>query len=410
MNGMVDVSQDKQTNSTPYSPEMTFLLAISSPHFNTHPEPNLTQLAKQCDEKLLIRLASFHNLLLLLKRRLHSTSINCFSRPFLDRLEQAERHVSFINLQMVGELITLADAANDQGITFVPFKGPTLAQRLYGDINLRASSDLDIATKPEDVEQAIKMLQERGYLINPELNSHQLKKYITFEHFISCLHPKTKIKIDLQWDFTNKYANIPFLCNSVKEHLIPLRVGTKDLMVLNNEACFVQLCIHAASHCWEHLEFTTAVAHLLASNTLDTKKVFELADRLHTKRMVLLGLELSSQLYGIKLQQEFNNYIKDRQHIRALANKICHALDLEKTNKPSSPLLTWRYSTLHIRLRDSFIDRATYLARLLFRPTIKEYEVFPHLSSTPRLYYCLRPPRLIWETIKKNRPGFERTQ
>lgn len=391
------------------TPEMELLLALSSPYFADFTDETVISLTKKCDESILFQKARFHNLLLLLKRRLSKAAFSSFSKAFATKLEQAERYTSFTNLKMTGELIKLLEAANEQEVTLIPFKGPTLAQRLYGDINLRASADLDIATNPEQVGQAINMLKGRGYQISPELNSHQLTKYISFEHFISCFHPETKIKIDLHWDFTNKYANQPFLCSNAKDHLSPLRIGAQEIMVLNNEACLVQLCIHAASHCWEHLEFTTAIAHLLTSNSLNVAKVFELAETLHAKGMVLLGLDLSSQLYNIELQKDFHSYFQDKPQIRALTNQLCQTLVSENSGHPSLPLLTWRYSSLHIKLRDSLIDKGGYLIRLLFRPTIKEYEVFPKLASSPGLYYCLRPPRLIWETIKKNRANFEET-
>ncbi|GAG91885.1 unnamed protein product, partial [marine sediment metagenome] len=48
------------------------------------------------------------------------------------------------NLFLTGKLLRLLELLKDNGILAVPFKGPVLAESVYGDLSLRQFADLDI--------------------------------------------------------------------------------------------------------------------------------------------------------------------------------------------------------------------------------------------------------------------------
>jgi hypothetical protein len=374
------------------SPELELLIGLTSPL--SVEENRLREIAGQCDEKEFFQLASFHKLLSLLKKNYPEFLPTVFSRQFNAELSRFERQVSFTNLTMAGELISLCREAEEQGIAIVPFKGIGLSQKLYGDINYRSCCDLDLLVARDKVKQTCSLLKERGFEISPQVNERQHEAYLKTEHFFSCFHPQKGVKIDLHWDFTNKYAIRPLCFEDVENHLTQLKISGSSLAFLSNEACLVQLCVHAASHCWEHLEFITSVSYLLANNYVDLDEALRLARKIRSVKMVLLGIRLAHIIYKIPLPKDFTENFGS---IEALANDIGNSF--LHPNKRSS-VLTWRYSSLHLQLRDSTVDRMIYILRLLFRPTIKEWQIFPALAPLWRLYYLIRPGRLLFETIK----------
>jgi hypothetical protein len=66
-------------------------------------------------------------------------------------------------------LLCLADEAartrlRGAGITAVPLKGSTLAERLYGDPGRRLASDVDVLVAPSELHRAARVLEGLGYL------------------------------------------------------------------------------------------------------------------------------------------------------------------------------------------------------------------------------------------------------
>ena len=67
------------------------------------------------------------------------------------KLERRSKATAMANLKLARELIHLLQELEHHGIRAAPYKGPLLMQRVYGDIGLRATHDLDILIHPRDL-------------------------------------------------------------------------------------------------------------------------------------------------------------------------------------------------------------------------------------------------------------------
>src|SRR5262249_1255026 len=67
------------------------------------------------------------------------------------------------NLSIAGELLRLLGLFQQNGIPIAAFKGPVLAESVYGDLALREFSDLDIIVHEADVNEAENTLTSCGY-------------------------------------------------------------------------------------------------------------------------------------------------------------------------------------------------------------------------------------------------------
>ena len=81
-------------------------------------------------------------------------------------------------LWFTAELIRIVSHLESGSVKALPFKGPVLAQALYGEVTGRQFGDLDILILPADVPKAKAVLLELGYKPGIELAQGQEHAYI----------------------------------------------------------------------------------------------------------------------------------------------------------------------------------------------------------------------------------------
>jgi len=173
-------------------------------------------------------------------------------------------------------------------------------------------------------------------------------------------------------------------------------VKARDLLVANG----FYLCIHSTSHCWEKLEFICSVAEIVKSGKIDDWiEVEKKAGLLKCKKMMYLGLALARDLFDAVLQKDLDNRVSNAPFVISLEKQVLKKLFTN--HKSYLETLSWRFSTLHLFIRDTFSDSVKYSLRLLFRPTIREWTTNPLPSKFVFLYYILRPFRLFSGLFKQ---------
>ena len=129
------------------------------------PDPERVKelVAAGIDWDVLLHLAQWHDVQPLLLRSLKSASWH--SVPLSTRLELETfcKDNSINNLFLTAELVRLIGAFVRKGIAVVTFKGPVLAQDLYGDVALRQFCDLDLMVRESDISSAELLLKDCGY-------------------------------------------------------------------------------------------------------------------------------------------------------------------------------------------------------------------------------------------------------
>jgi hypothetical protein len=125
--------------------------------------PVIRQLARKVDYDWLADGLARGRLLPLLGSRLVDAAPQYVPGPFRDALRaalvQARRRSTLV--ERLGRLAT--ERIEAAGIRVVPVKGPHLAERLYGDIALRSSNDIDLLVPPDDFQDAVRVLGRHGY-------------------------------------------------------------------------------------------------------------------------------------------------------------------------------------------------------------------------------------------------------
>jgi len=82
------------------------------------------------------------------------------------------------NLFLFGKLLKILNLLRDNGIFAIPFKGPVLAESIYGDLTLRQFTDLDILVHKHNAFKARNLLISNGFRPDIELNRDQVNAYL----------------------------------------------------------------------------------------------------------------------------------------------------------------------------------------------------------------------------------------
>jgi hypothetical protein len=123
----------------------------------------IAQLANGMDQEWLASAFAAARMLPLLGSRLVAAAPDAVSPAFVDAVDGALLHGRRRAMLTEQLALRLARGLEDEGIPVVVLKGPQLAERLYGDVGLRASNDVDLLVAPEDFHAAAHALEPHGY-------------------------------------------------------------------------------------------------------------------------------------------------------------------------------------------------------------------------------------------------------
>jgi hypothetical protein len=145
-------------------PEIHILLRCARSRFDTEGAKQLKSLIhKNIDWTYLLQLALAHRVMPSLHSALNSTCPDAVPAPILERLRDYFYANVGRNLFLTQKLLELLQAFESHGIPAIPYKGPTLAALIYGDLALRQIGDLDILVREPDYEKARRLLISKHF-------------------------------------------------------------------------------------------------------------------------------------------------------------------------------------------------------------------------------------------------------
>ena len=106
---------------------------------------------EELDWAYLVELAGKHGVMPLLYWNLHTVCPQAVHKDILDLLKRSFHENARRNLFLSGELLELLKLLEGEGIPAIPFKGPVLADFVYGNLALRSIWDLDLLVHKHDV-------------------------------------------------------------------------------------------------------------------------------------------------------------------------------------------------------------------------------------------------------------------
>ncbi|MGO9454106.1 MAG: nucleotidyltransferase family protein, partial [Candidatus Binataceae bacterium] len=278
------------------SREAAFLV-VSVRHF-LDPEVAAPERAG-IDPQETLRLAIAHAIVPMVYRTLQETTTTGELAEIFQRAFEDDLHFS---LALAGELCTVADLLTAHNLEFVPLKGPLLSQRLYGDVAVRTSGDVDIFIQPRDVLEVRDLLLAQEYHIASAMHwSSDSACLKSRECELLMIHRTRPLAVDLHWRIVPWYFASAFDSSMVWKSLVSTRISGRQIPDLPPEHLLLFLCAHGGKHAFERLAWISDIARCINTCGVEWKVVLSLAAQSGTTRQLLVGARLAADMLGARL-------------------------------------------------------------------------------------------------------------
>ena len=318
-------------------------------------------LDREIDWPRLLRYATKHGLAVLLHRHLSNAFRERVPLPILQPLQAHAVSTAAWNLLRTRELLRIVQLLETQGLDVIPFKGPTLAASVYGDVALRNFVDLDILVRRHCFPEVKAVLIETGYEPYRKLNDREEAAFLKTQMGYEFIDSDTKVVVEVHWAFLNRIHAFHLDPELVWQRSQRQRLGGTLVRSFSPEDLLIYLCAHGAKSFWERTAWICDVAELVRKYAaLDWRYILNQSRKLHGERMLFSGLYLAHDLLGAALPEDVMEHMhKDRGAAR-LAEKVKAHL----FSTSNDPLITSEKVWMHLAMRERFIDRLPYYFHL----------------------------------------------
>jgi hypothetical protein len=274
--------------------------------------------------------------------------------------DYARKNTAFVVL-LTGDLVRLLKVLEANGITAVPYKGPAIALKLYGNVARRQFADLDILVRRRDVWEASRVIEAEGFEPLVPIPSAMRGRLLSHAYVRMFHRESSRTLVELHWDIAEPYWAVRFDADAMWRRLEPMSLPGVTAYVPCAEDLLLLLCVHAVRHGSDKLEGISSIAALLRGTPdLDWDRIWRHAAEMHCQRILAFGLLLAGGLFDVPLPPQAAAVSRSRT-LLAMARTTVRELVADEP-----PARTWRRQvSFQMRLKDSRADQARYCTRML---------------------------------------------
>ena len=347
----------------------------------------IKKLSTRVEWNRVLELAEQHGLLPVMQQRLapYSSYVPIW-QDFLKAAQLNARRALWLSALLEQVL----DRLQAHSIEPLPYKGPALAEMLYGDIGLRQYTDLDVLIRPGDLPRAKAALGELGLAPHIQLTAAQERAYIASGYEMTFDGFGNRNLVELQWGILPRFYAVDFDMDRMFARAQAARVAGREVRSLAPDDLFLVLCVHAAKHLWARLAWIYDIARLGTSASINWSDVEKVAKQLGVVRIMGISLRLCHDLFGMRVPDVLQRAADDNAAVE-LAQEI--VAQLENAYQPDTESVA--YFRQWMRLRERARDRRRFVLRLATTPSTGEWDAVRLPGSLFPLYGLLRVFRLI---------------
>jgi hypothetical protein len=280
------------------------------------------------------------------------------------------------SLALTAELLRLLDLFDRHSIPALPFKGPVLADQLYGDIAAREFCDLDILVRKQDILRAKFALLDAGYTTDLPHPPARQAAYLRARYEIHFRSPDGAVPIEIHQAFLPPSYGYFFDYDALWRRLQGRPFFGRQILAMAPEDLLLFLCAHGAKHSWNEPSLIRDVARLLSVSVDELRwpELLRHATAIGTRRILLLGILLAGSPVPPEILQEAQN---DRTVTRLVA----------RAGAPDHP-------SYFLRTRERLRDKLACCAGLALIPNEEDYTFLSLPAALSPLYYPLHAVRV----------------
>ena len=349
-----------------------------------------------------VQIARYQGVTPLLYTRLQEHCSAFVPHSTLTELRDRYRSTAVTNHYMTAVLLELLDRFQRRGIRVIPYKGPTLAQAIYGDITMRRFTDLDLLVAREDIEEASSVLEEDGY----EWLEHPLRPTGTvlaggplvppLIDELKFHHETNDVLVEIGWQIHKPSAPVTLDYESLWTDRTPVSVPNGTVGGLGAVDRLLVLAHHGSRHRWASLKWVCDFA--AATRQADCPswdRIIERAADTGIERRLLLAAGLAGALLDVSFPPIVERRIRDDARVVRLVDRLSRQYAASPLSGPDERLdLPYRLQTT-----DSCPDALVAATAPLF-PKLTEYRSLPLPRHLFACYYLVRPVRLFTTRVR----------
>lgn len=359
------------TRATPARAEVALLLCLA----RARPGPSETEridnlLAGPFDWEEFLRLAARHHLLPLCARHLGELAPPRAPAAAMRAMRDHATRTVRRSLLLTAELLALLALLRRAGIPAVAYKGPALAEELYGNVGLRDMLDLDILVRKHDALRARALFADRGYRsavpTGPRWDAWRLRSGCS----VPLIHEATGLVVELHWT-PETCVSQPVL-DVLWQRLEHVSLAGEEVPTFARQDLLFLLSLHGGRHMWERLEWLVGAAELLRVVDVAWDELLRLASSVGGRRALLLAVTLADRLLEAPVPEHVLRQARADSRMEPLVEAACEQLF------SAAPVLAHQrgFSFHHFQLRskERLVDRIGYVARRFIAPSMEEWE------------------------------------
>ncbi len=377
-------------NKTDFSPEQRLLLCCARLDVRGATAGEIESLVRSgVDWNRVIAYAAWHQVTPLL----HRTLSTCIPELIPAAVKLVfELHIQRYSKQyrlQFNELLRIVELLAANGIPIIPFKGPTLARLIYGDLSLRPFSDLDFLLHSHDVDRALQLLESLGYVAPSARTDKQERHFRLYACQYKIGRHDGEVWIEPHWTLAQRVFAIDLDYGALWQ-----RSGSQSwegglIRTFALRDLPLVLCVHGFREQWRRLKWICDVAELLRQTPgFDWSVIFQEARSVGCERILRVGLTLAHDL----LDAPAPNPMEPDPQVNALVSRV--RSNLFKTSLPAYDI--WTINAFHFFGRERLRDRLSYALRTQLCPKPGFFETFP---LPDRLFFCYYPLRWIHDYL-----------
>ena len=209
-------------------------------------------------------------------------------------------------------------------------------------------------------------------------------------HAYSLVRQDGRVAVDLHWVMPSYFA-VPLDPNGLWDRLEPIDLLGTAVLSLPLEDVLLFLCIHGFKYGWARLGWICDVAELLrVHQRMDWVRVLEQAEASGSRRILLPGLLLASDLLGAALPEGITQRLQTEPSVTRLGAQVRAQLFREAHSSPKV------FETLRflLRGRECLCDKLRYCVHRPTTLTAGDWALLRLPDALFPLYDVLRPIRL----------------
>jgi hypothetical protein len=358
------------------------------------------------DWKRVAEIATLHRLRPLLYK--HFKAENLFEAIPQEIRTGIQNHAAFTvsrNMSLTTILAKTLRLLQENGIEAIPFKGPVLTLKEYGNLALREFYDMDLLLHRDQIQKAAKILLENGYNSQQTLDEQFLNTQLGCE-FQS---PDGKVRFELHWSFIQKWLTYHVDMDAIWRRAQRWQLAGQPMRILANEDLLLYLCAHGVKHHWERLFWVADIAEIIRAEQIDWSALMEEARARGNWRVLALGLYLAKQMLDAPLPEHVWDSVNKERAIHGLARQLGGWLFHEEKRVVSGD---WDETRFYLGARERWADKRAYskhLLKLTLAPSENDrafVQLPPGLNFLypfVRLFRCLVARPMLRPVIREKR-------